>query len=365
MTKVTTKRQSRKDFPLTLRGDGRDQKKVHGRTFYFVGTKQEALDEWLRVKDDILAGHDPRSKTGELTIRDLLNRFLTFKQGRVDCGELTQRSWNDYKKSCEHVKKIFGLTRLVETLGADDFTELRNHLANGRGPVTVRNETTRIRVLFKFAEDHDLVERPIRGIKIALKKPSKSVLRKERERNGGTTLFTPEQIHTLLETATPLFKSMILLGINCGLGNTDVANLLPENVELKTAWLSYPRPKTGIKRRAKLWNETVEAIEAVGLPFKRKHGGKWVGTSDNGLTNEFRKLLDKCDIRVRGMNFYRLRHTFRTVADETKDQPAIDLVMGHARDDMASNYRHGISDVRLEAIADHVHAWLFGGEVAR
>jgi hypothetical protein len=38
---------------------------------------------------------------------------------------------------------------------------------------------------------------------------------------------------------------------------------------------------------------------------------------------------------------------------------AVDYLMGHARDDMASVYRERISDDRLRAVADHVRGWLF------
>jgi integrase len=58
-------------------------------------------------------------------------------------------------------------------------------------------------------------------------------------------------------------------------------------------------------------------------------------------------------------HFYTLRHTFRTVADEAKDQPAVDFIMGHEVPHMSSVYRETISDVRLKAVADHVRAWLF------
>jgi len=59
-------------------------------------------------------------------------------------------------------------------------------------------------------------------------------------------------------------------------------------------------------------------------------------------------------------NFYALRHTFETIGGEAKDQVAVDYIMGHARDDMASVYRERISDERLKAITDHVRQWLFG-----
>ena len=53
---------------------------------------------------------------------------------------------------------------------------------------------------------------------------------------------------------------MILLGINCGLGNADCGSLCQKHLDLDGGWLNYPRPKTRIKRRCPLWRETVEAI---------------------------------------------------------------------------------------------------------
>ena len=67
----------------------------------------------------------------------------------------------------------------------------------------------------------------------------------------------------------------------------------------------------------------------------------------------------KLGLKRHGLNFYALRHGFETIAGASRDQPAVDHVMGHARDDMASVYREGIDDDRLEAVAEHVRAWLF------
>ena len=74
---------------------------------------------------------------------------------------------------------------------------------------------------------------------------------------------------------------------------------------------------------------------------------------------EFGKLLVALKLKRRGLGFYALRHTFRTVADRTKDQPAIDHIMGHARDDMASLYRERIEDDRLKAVVNVVRMWLW------
>ena len=52
----------------------------------------------------------------------------------------------------------------------------------------------------------------------------------------------------------------ILLGVNCGFGNTDVASLPIDAVDLDGGWIDFPRPKTEIPRRVPLWPETIEAI---------------------------------------------------------------------------------------------------------
>jgi len=137
---------------------------------------------------------------------------------------------------------------------------------------------------------------------------------------------------------------MILLGINCGFGNADCGNLPRSAVSLEAGIIDYPRPKTGIPRRCLLWPETVRALRDAlakrpapkdpadaGLVFITKYGLPWAkDTADQTLAKEFGKLLRKLKINGRqGLGFYTLRHTFRTIADEAKDQPAADYIMGH------------------------------------
>jgi hypothetical protein len=47
------------------------------------------------------------------------------------------------------------------------------------------------------------------------------------------------------------------------------------------------------------------------------------------------------------------------VGDESGDQIATNAIMGHVDDSMADLYRERISDARLQAVVDHVRAWLF------
>jgi integrase len=230
-----------------------------------------------------------------------------------------------------------------------------------------------MRVCLKYASDNDLIDRPVR-YGSSFKRPSKKTLRIDRAKKGAR-LFTREEIHQLLGAAGVQMKAMILLGINCGFGNADCGSLPLTAVDLENGIIDFPRPKTGIPRRCILWPETVAAIkealahrpepkkpEHAGLMFITKYGQPWAKLStDNTLAKEMGKLLRDLHINGRqGLGFYTLRHTFRTVADEVKDQPACDFCMGHECPHMSSVYRETISDERLRAVTDHVRGWLFG-----
>ncbi|MFH1923060.1 MAG: hypothetical protein ABIP48_24615, partial [Planctomycetota bacterium] len=74
---------------------------------------------------------------------------------------------------------------------------------------------------------------------------------------------------------------------------------------------------------------------------------------------QFRGLLKSLGLYRPGVGHYSLRHVFRTVADETLDFPAVNLVMGHVDRTMGATYRERIDDDRLVAVTEHVRGWLF------
>lgn len=73
--------------------------------------------------------------TDGLTVRDLVNRFLTPKQALVDSGEILRTSSAEYHQIFERIAEAFGLWRAVEDLRAEDFERLRGNMAAKWGPV--------------------------------------------------------------------------------------------------------------------------------------------------------------------------------------------------------------------------------------
>jgi integrase len=365
------------DFPLFPHATGRWAKKIRGRFVYFGpwNDPDAALEKYLREKDDLHAGKRPRPDAeDQVEVVDVCNAFLIEKQSAVDAGELSPRTFEDYQEACDAIVAHFGKGRVASDLRPDEFAALRKKLAKRWGPHRLGKVIQCIRCVFKHAFEAELIEKPVR-YGPGFNRPTKKTLRLHKAAQG-PKLFTSSEIHGLLGAAGVQVRAMILLGINCGFGNNDCATLPLSALDLDGGMVDFPRPKTGIVRRCSLWPETVEALrtaitqrpepknqEDAGLVFITTHGHNW-GQRSTTITHEMTKLLGKLGINSH-RNFYTLRHTFRTVADETRDQIACDRAMGHETPHMSSVYRERISDERLKAVSDHVRKWLFMPRVAQ
>ena len=371
----------RPDFPLFPHKTGRWAKKVRGKFCYFGKVADDpegeaALNKWLDQKDNLLAGRVPRPKSDALTVRDLCNRFLTHKKSLLEAGEITKGTFGEYYATCERLCRVFGKGRPVDDLVTDDFQAVRRDITKSWGPVRLANEIGRVKGVFKFGYEAGLLDRlPRYGPQF--KKPSAKVLRKTRAAKG-LRMFEREELLALLDVAPPIQEAMVLLAVNGGLGNSDVATLPIRAVNLKTGWLAYARPKTGVDRRIPLWPETIAAVKAVladrhqpndsahkDLIFISTGGEAYISeNSGHRIAKTVLWFLRKAKIERPGLTFYSLRHTFQTIAEGARDLSAVQAIMGHAasENDMSARYRERVDDERLRAVVEHVRSWLFDTE---
>lgn len=330
-------------------------KKIRGQMKYFGrGSYAEALDLYKSQASDLHAGRQARDPADpdHLTVHLLCAKFLTTKLADVKTGELSQRSLDDYAATCRLVQKAFTKGRLVSDLGPDDFEKLKKRMSRTWGPVRLGNEMNRVRIIFSYGYKNRLIDRPM-VFGEGFKRASKKTLRKHRTARG-PKMFEADEVRSMLDAAGQPLKTMILLGLNCAMGNSDVASLPTSALDLEGGFLNFPRVKTAIDRRIPLWPETVAAVREwltvrpapsdekhAGLLFITKYGGPW-SISNRSLSNETRKLLDSLEINGH-RNFYCLRHTFQTVADECGDFIAVRKIMGHAtNNDIGDVYRERV-----------------------
>lgn len=382
-------------FPLYAHPAGVWAKVIRGRTHYFGpwATPHDALDAYLHLRDHLHAGLPLPASLDGTTVGELVNRFLASRRSRVATGEMTQRHYNDYLREGKLAIEQLGRSRPASSLTPTDFAKLRAAISKDKNATTVHNRIVRIRSIFKWGHLSQILTTPV-NYGDEFKLPTAAARRKAL-RQQGVKMFTAAEIRELLKSTKshPNLHAMIWLGINCALGNTDCSELRHSHLTFGKAgsWINFPRPKTEIDRRSPLWPETFFAIKAALQEVARKrrktkdvpddladrvfvtsHGYPYVrinehGTTIDSIAMQFSRLIRDRGIHRPGLGFYALRHTFRTVADETLDFPAIDLIMGHSASDshgapfsvaMAARYRQKISDERLDRVSSHVRKWL-------
>jgi len=386
-----------KGFPLTPHSSGQFCKKIRGKTFYFgkVEDPDAALKRYHEHCRDLHSGKATRiERPHEITVAELANEFLSAKDRKRENGDIEAATFVEYHRDCELFVTFFGQGRSVLSIARDDLAGYREFLSRGAGATTLSNRIGNARSIFKFAYDQELIDKPVR-FGDEFKRPERRVIQRAKAKSGRTH-FLASEIRQLLAGASPDQQAMILLGINCGIGNKDIGNLPSSSVDLERGWLDYPRGKTGVERRCPLWPETVMAIresmavaakkkikrrpETQGLLFVTRGGmpcvretfvpsrnGKPHVVPHDAIKTAIQRGLTRAGISQKGLGFYGLRRSFETIGGETGNQVAVDHIMGHspAASDMGAVSRQHVAESALRQVTDHVHDWLFGKAPAK
>ena len=187
--------------------------------------------------------------------------------------------------------------------------------------------------------------------------------------------FAEEQIQQLLRQANIGWMGMILLGLHAGLRLNDAANLTWENIDLVNRTLRF-RPQKTVGRKHGRERETiiflhpdlVNYFESLSVsddpkaPIFSALCGKPSG-SHGGLSNMFRRLMDKTGIRVphgavktgkgrqfRALGYHSLRHSFVNRLANLEVLPDVrKQLAGHSSDEIHRRYVH--LDLSLQAKA--------------
>jgi integrase len=370
------------DFPLVLHPKGYWCKKIRGKLHYF-GREADGWEAAERLyqlqREDLYAGREPRQPgdDDQHSVRSLLDRYLTWAERRVENGKIEKRSFDDAKRTAIMFADVVGRNRSVEGLRASDFDDFLTTLESRYVVTTIAGHIARLKAIFNWAYKIEILDKPVRyGVNFRL--PSQSDVRKYAATKPDAFVTAPH-LHAILGKASLQMKAMILLGINCAYGNRDCSELRFAHLDLATGWAEYPRGKTGVRRRVKLWPETIAAlqssIDARKEPtdktlrdrvFVTKYGRPWLRDQprDDAITKEFSKLVTKSGV-AHGQTFYSLRHTFKKVGSDLGDDMSVRWVMGHAVAGIDAVYLGGHQATgRIEKVCEHVRQWFLAGAAA-
>ncbi len=360
-------------------------RRVNGKVVRAEGDGwKAAIDRYLKERDDLYAGRDPKAAQPDgYTVGKMANEFLNAKKAAMERAAISPRHFRDLFNACKGIVEFFGPGRLAEDVSPVDFEKLAYSFPATWALRRRKREIGNVRAVFAYAALQERIARTRFG---AFKSPSRDEMETERfakERKNGNREFKPEQLRKVIDAAPTPLRAMILLAVNAGYGNTDVSELTRDYLDLDAGWATFPRIKTSVSRRAKLWPETIAALRDAAasrpkprnagddlLVFITGHGNRFIRVTmeknddgvkvltDDSVSRNFRELLTKLGVKRHGLSFYSLRHCCETHGGA--DQVAVDAVMGHRTPGMGTNYRQSIADDRLEAVADAIHAWLYG-----
>jgi len=357
-----SKRKTRSDtFPLTLHATGQYCKKIRGKIYYFGTNKQQALNNYLEQAAYLNRGEaKPSRSTGNsLSLKMLCNLYLEHQESRATVGEIKLRYVYDQILILRRFARFIGANRPVSKIVTMDLQNYRRRLIkDGKTASSVNGHISIVKAMFHWAVDNEIIDHS----------PRLRAVKKITPKKGDRPTFTEHQIQTLLEFANIQMKAMIWLGLNCGFGCTDCAELKWKDLDLENGRVRFPRGKTGIDRNLPLWPETIQALREIPhkgeLVFYTQRGNPWVRairrkekdgtekyTKDDAISKEFSKLMKKAGVKVeKGVGFYSLRRTAATLTARSGDPFAVQRLLGHADLKMATTYVQDVSEQTDRAI---------------
>lgn len=342
-----------------------------GRDIYLarIEDPDEALAFYHKHREQIESGkpievddsHDRKpSNARSITLKTALDEHLDRRLAESERGDIEYTSYLSDRDTCKLIIRSLGRHTPILDLGPTDYARLLASWSAHSVHTRRRNVGYTKRIIRNVFERHGLGA-PYFGPDF--KPPSDRALRKHRIAKGDRSLDR-EHVLRLINNADPRMRALLLLGINGGYGPTDVSHTMCSDVDLGRGRIDHTRKKTGVRRCVPLWPKTVEAIEPfMGEPdqplFRSRTGRPIVHDTTNPLSDWFRSLADSCALP--NAQFYDLRRTFRTIADQLGDDRYTRIVMGHTERDIDDIYKQQTFWPRLQRITDHVHAWLFTG----
>lgn len=389
------------DFPLSPMQNGQWFRKIKGasdrksKPYYFGSWRSDskgerAIKEYDLRLPGIFAGTDHMrylaAGGGKLTVAGLCKQYLTARLTDVQAGKLTLVMYGDYMRELGAFVEWVKGTTPGDSLKPEHFTAYASHLVENRKLMSRSRKRTQglVKAMFNWGMANELCRRINFGTAFKAPSTTREAIRQEKARLGkpdhAERIVMGEEIDRLLDACKgkPNMRAMILIGINCGFGPSDIGRLRWRHMNLKTGRLYYPRPKNGNKRMAYLWKRTREAIQAVESlthtaaafakdgknapvfitrsrnPYYREEveikNGDFRIRPCNAISITFGRMAKK--LKLEGVSFYRLRHTFKTFGKRAKDRDALNLCMGHKPNNVEAGYDHqDISFRRVRRIA--------------
>jgi len=315
-----------------------------GKRIYLGSDKEQAIKKYHRIGLGFETAQQEPAPPVEITIKELANRFIAAQQANWQNPKTTLKCYKDWLG-----RFIKDNPRLkVANFTVEKFASWKLSLKDREySPESINHYLSAVRAIFTFAEETDLIE----------KAPKLRRIKNERIPKTGSKekpLYTPDDLHKLLENADLKLRAMIMLALNCGFGPKDLQDLTWDDIDGER--ITLPRSKTGVCQTYLLWPEIKELLDEIQQQramliirmAKRKvqHSDYghvfvtrfWKPWSKDAVAEQFRKLCKKAEVSCYG--FYRLRHCASTAMSLVATPHVQRKFMRHSQLQQQVTYTH-------------------------
>lgn len=336
------------------------------KRIYLGSDKEEALKRYHRLGLGAASILQEPASPVEITIKGLANRFIAAQQANWQNPKGTLKCYKDWLgRFIEDHPQLKVADFTVEKFAAWKISlKKRSYSAE-----SINHYLSAVRAVFSFAEETELIE----------KAPKLKRVKNEKKPRPGSkkkSLYTQEEINTLLQAADLQMKVMILLALNCGFGPKDIHDLTWD--DLNGERVTLPRSKTGVCQTYLLWPETKELLDKIKqerAALIKRTLNRNIGRSDYGhvfvtrfwrpwhkdaISGEFRKLCKKVSVECYGI--YRLRHCASTAVSMVASPHVQRKFMRHSQLQQQITYTHtpdaevdkAIKEARKKLIGENI-----------
>lgn len=312
----------------------------------------------------------------EKTIGAWVGKWLARKRALVNGGEIAPDRYSSYKYAIEYFRDWMGEGKLVQSINAQLMEDFHSHLLEevgkrdkdkaqkaGMARRYAKGRLDTAKQFVKWLYGKDVIELPKnlvdpRALKISV--PT--------TRNEPTPLTTVRRL--LKDTKiSDRIRLWILLMLNCGMYQGDIAKLRHDQVDWKRGRISRKRSKTENHTNVpevnyKLWNMTFTLLKKhrskhPELVLVNKDGGplqtKYVGEDDKGkkvcnITSAYKRARKKVEYAE---PLSRLRKTSANLLYNHKEfKPLHTLFLGHSPQTVAERFYVEPEDDTLDDAID-------------
>ena len=345
---------------LTFSSDKRWRKQVGGRMFYFGRGKSKSDTKSYRDAEkryfEFMADRE-RSKgierlVSDLTMEDFGEKFLQAQFARYEQGDISPSYFEKLRINIGDLVTFLGPDRPLASLFEANLTDYRNHTLSlpisfaTKKTISISTAKSRldtIKMAIKWGYREALIDRMPRNLggfsRVKLPPPK-------------VEIFSRKEIKALYMTADDRMRTWILMALNCGFGQADLADLRVGEIDLKERRIHRNRTKTGVETRFVLWPLTMAMLQKTGdldgepdaRVFRSKNGRPLVHErivddklkKTDSVRSAFSRLTKKLGING-GRGFYTLRKTAASEIEKI-DPLATSMFLGHAERGMKKHY---------------------------